>query len=162
MRSRTSGFVATALVASGLLAFGAPAAAQSSQAGAEDWLEMPVAVLQALDKVTARTTVLPLDVDEPGRYGTLRFRVRACRRRPPTETPESAAFLEISEFKPDEQSVAVFSGWMFASSPALNALEHPVYDIWLLDCRTRSRDNGSSTAPQKSAGSRSAASSSTR
>jgi hypothetical protein len=60
--------------------------------------------------------------------------LRACDKRPPEETPESAAFLQVVEQKPGEQPVTRFSGWMFASSPALSAMEHPVYDLWVLDC----------------------------
>ena len=131
MRSRAT--IALALIT--LFHTASSAVARPSQ-GPDDWLDMPVAVLQALDKVTARTTVMQLGVNREGRYGTLRFKVRTCQRRPPTETPESAAFIEIIDVRPDKGTRALFSGWMFASSPALNALEHPVYDIWLLDCST--------------------------
>ena len=109
--------------------------AQSVLRRSDPWLIMPIAILQGLDKITARVSVLAVGVEDTGRYGTLRITVRACRKRPPTEPPESAAFLEISDQKPGELPVVLFSGWMFASSPALNALEHPVYDIWLLDCK---------------------------
>ena len=74
--------------------------------------------------------------------------MRDCEKNPPEETPESAAFLEIDEVRPGEaQRRAVFSGWMFASSPALSALEHPVYDVNVLDCKTAS---GSPPAPSGS------------
>jgi len=112
----------------------ADASAQSVLRRSDPWLIMQGAVLQGLDKITARVSTVPIAVGETGSYGTLRITVRACRERPPTETPESAAFLEISDQKPGEPPVALFSGWMFASSPALNALEHPVYDIWVLNC----------------------------
>jgi hypothetical protein len=124
-----------------LLAQG-PAQAQNLLRRSDPWLIMPAAVLQGLDKITARVSKVTIGVDDIGAYGTLRITVRACRKRPPTEPPESAAFLEISDQKPGEPPVALFSGWMFASSPALNALEHPVYDVWVLDC-----SNASSTAP---------------
>ncbi len=94
-----------------------------------------VAVLQGLNKVTARVSALEAPVDRPVRFGTLEMTVRACHKAPPEEPPESAAFLEIRDVKPGEAPVELFSGWMFASSPALSALEHPVYDIWVLDCR---------------------------
>ena len=71
-------------------------------------------------------------------FGTLAIRVRDCEKSPPEDTPESAAFVEIDETRPGETRNRVFSGWMFASSPALSALEHPVYDVTLLDCRTAS------------------------
>ena len=98
----------------------------------------PVALLQGLDKITARVSKFEAPVGTPVRFGTLSIRVRDCQKNPPEETPESAAFLEIDELRPGEASLRVFSGWMFASSPALSALEHPVYDVNLLDCRSAS------------------------
>jgi hypothetical protein len=112
------------------------AGAQSVLRGADPWLIMPIAILQGLDKITARVSVLAVGVEDSSLYGTLVITVRACRKRPPTEPPESAAFLEVFDQKPGEPPVALFSGWMFASSPTLNALEHPVYDVWLLDCKS--------------------------
>lgn len=93
-------------------------------------------VLQGLDKVTARTVTLKAAVGETLSFGTLEITVRACDRKPPTEPPESAVFLDIYDVKPGEPKADLFHGWMFASSPALNALEHPVYDVWVLDCLT--------------------------
>jgi hypothetical protein len=94
-----------------------------------------VAILQGLDKITARISRIEAPVDAPVRFGTLTILVRACKKRPPEEPPESAAFLEIDEKRPgDADPRRVFSGWMFASSPALSAMEHPVYDIGVLDC----------------------------
>jgi hypothetical protein len=98
----------------------------------------PVAFLQGLDKITARVSKFDAPVDTVVRFGTLSIRVRDCETNPPEETPESAAFLEIDELRPGEARVRLFSGWMFASSPALSALEHPVYDVNLLDCRKAS------------------------
>ena len=97
--------------------------------------EKPVAVLRALDKVTARVEELDIPVNQPYKFGTLLITVRACRMTPPEETPEAAAFLEVSEFKPGSDGTPVFRGWMFASSPALSAMEHPVYDIWVIGCK---------------------------
>jgi hypothetical protein len=94
-----------------------------------------VAVLQALDKVTARVTTLEARLGETVRYGTLEIIARACDKRPPEETPESAAFLDIWEQRAGEPVLGVFRGWMFASSPALSAMEHPVYDVWVVDCK---------------------------
>ncbi len=92
-------------------------------------------VLQGLDKVTARVSRLEAPVGQFIRFGTLEIVARTCNKRPPTETPESAAFLDISESRPGEPASDVFRGWMFASSPALNSMEHPVYDVWVLDCK---------------------------
>jgi len=97
-----------------------------------------VAVLQGLDKVTARISTIDAPIDSPVRFGSLEITARTCQKRPPEETPESAAFLEIRDIKPGETAVNVFSGWMFASSPALSALEHPVYDVWVIDCKNDS------------------------
>jgi len=104
----------------------------------------PVALLQGLDKITARVSKFEAPVDAPVRFGTLSIRVRDCEKSPPEDLPESAAFLEIDELRPGEDRVRVFSGWMFASSPALSALQNPVYDVNVLDCRSAS---GSSPAP---------------
>lgn len=103
-----------------------------------------LAVLQGLDKVTARISTFEAPIDVPVRFGSLEITARTCQKRPPEETPESAAFLQIRDIKPGELPVAVFTGWMFASSPALNALEHPVYDVWVIDCK----NNSSSPAPR--------------
>ncbi len=94
----------------------------------------PVAVLQGLDKITARVTSIQAPIDRPVKFGALQITVRTCQKRPPEEPPETTAFLEIVETKPDGKTVSIFSGWMLASSPALNALENPVYDVWVIDC----------------------------
>jgi hypothetical protein len=94
----------------------------------------PIAVLRTLDKVTARVSTIQVPVGSATELGSLEVTVRACDKRPPEETPESAAFLEISEAKQGEPAKMLFSGWMFASSPSLSALEHPIYDIWVVDC----------------------------
>jgi hypothetical protein len=98
----------------------------------------PLALLQGLDKITARVSKFEAPIDTPVRFGTLSIRVRDCEKAPPEDPPESAAFLEIDEQHPGEDRVRVFSGWMFASSPALSALEHRVYDVNVLDCKTAS------------------------
>ena len=115
---------------------------------AAETIPEPVALLQGLDKITARVSKFEAPVGTPVQFGTLLIRVRDCEKNPPEETPESAAFLEIDEVRPGEVNLRVFSGWMFASSPALSALEHPVYDVNLLDCRAAS---GSATAPSGNA-----------
>lgn len=106
---------------------------------AADMRPEPLAVLQGLDKITARVSEFEAPVGARVRFGTLSIRVRDCEKSPPEEPPESAAFIEIDEMRPGEDiAKRVFSGWMFASSPALSALEHPVYDINLLDCKAAS------------------------
>jgi hypothetical protein len=97
--------------------------------------ERKVVELRGLDKVTARISSLELEIGKAGRFGTLEIVARTCSKRPPEEPPEVTAFLEVTEHRPGREAQRLFSGWMFASSPALNALEHPVYDVWVIDCR---------------------------
>ncbi len=97
-------------------------------------IERPGATLRGLDKITARTSTFDIRLGETRAFGGLRVTLRTCKQNPPEEPPESAAFLDIVEVKPGEPEASVFSGWMFASSPALSAMEHPVYDVWVLGC----------------------------
>ncbi len=98
-------------------------------------LEGDIAVLQGLDKITARISTFEAPLGEPVRFGSLEIIARACDKKPPEETPESTAFLEIVDDRPDSPAVEIFKGWMFASSPAISAVEHPVYDVWVIDCK---------------------------
>ena len=109
----------------------------SAQANASP---MNTAVLQGLDKVTARISTFEIGLNETVRFGALSITLRSCDRTPPEDPPESAAFLEIDDIKLGQQPVRVFSGWMFASSPALSAVEHAVYDVWVLKCVERVRE----------------------
>lgn len=96
----------------------------------------PVAVIQGVDKITARVSTIRAALDQTVRFGSLEIIVRHCDKTPPEEAPESAAFLDIWAVSPGRPTASVFRGWMFASSPALNALEHPVYDVWVIGCET--------------------------
>jgi hypothetical protein len=107
-----------------------------------------IAVLQGLDKITARISTFEAPVNQPARFGSLEITVRRCQKTPPEEPPESAAFLEIVDVRPDSPSVLLFSGWMFASSPAVSALEHPVYDVWVIDCKPDPPAGESSAQPE--------------
>jgi hypothetical protein len=100
------------------------------------------AVLQGLDKVTARISTLEAPQDKPVRFGTLEVMVRSCAKTAPEEPPETTAFLEIFDARPGEERIKVFSGWMFASSPALSAMEHAIYDVWVVDCINDSSSSG--------------------
>ena len=111
---------------------------------ASDMISEPVAVLQGLDKITARVSEIEAPVGKTVRFGGLAITVRDCEKNPPEDKPESAAFLQIDEVRPGEESVRRFSGWMFAQSPALSSLENPVYDVILLDCK------GASGSPPQS------------
>jgi hypothetical protein len=99
------------------------------------WNDRDVAVLQGLDKITARVWTFEARVGQQVRFGTLELKVEACRKRPPEEPQDSAAFVDIRELPVAPESLPLFRGWMFASSPALSALEHPVYDVWVLECK---------------------------
>ncbi|MDA8231685.1 MAG: DUF2155 domain-containing protein [Magnetospirillum sp.] len=112
--------------------------------GEED-LSLGIAVLGGLDKVTAQVITLEAPVGQPVHFGTLEIIARACKKHPPEESPESAAFLDIWDLRQDRPAKSLFRGWMFASSPALSAMEHPIYDIWVLDCRN---DSSQSTSPR--------------
>ncbi|MFN3233351.1 MAG: DUF2155 domain-containing protein [Alphaproteobacteria bacterium] len=94
-----------------------------------------IAVLRAVDKITAKRTDLEVETGEIVRFGTLEIVVRTCHKRPPEETPEVTAFLEVTDFPPQYEPRQIFEGWMFASSPAVSALEHAVYDVWVIDCK---------------------------
>jgi hypothetical protein len=108
----------------------------------------PIAVLQTLDKVTGRVRTVDAPIEQTIRFGTLDIMVRTCRKRPPEEPPESAAFLEVREIKPGETPRTLFVGWSFASSPGVSAVEHPVYDVWVLDCKGgREPQSGASEPP---------------
>lgn len=103
-------------------------------------------VLGTLDKITARVSNLEVPLNEPVRFGTLEITARSCNSTPPEEPPETSAFLEIREIRRNEEPKNVFSGWMFASSPALSAMEHAVYDVWVLSCTTLSPETEDGSA----------------
>ncbi|KAB2847580.1 MAG: DUF2155 domain-containing protein [Hyphomicrobiaceae bacterium] len=105
-----------------------------SLAASADRVVNQVAVLAALDKTTARIERMELALGETKRFGALKITLRACYSRTPIETPKTAAFLEVREIKLDASERLIFSGWMFAESPGLNAVEHPVFDVWLTEC----------------------------
>jgi hypothetical protein len=121
----------------GVVLAGVVLAAAGAAAGAEMIAE-PLAQMQGLDKITARVSQFEAPVGATVRFGNLSIIVRDCRRNPPEERPENAAFVEIYEARPGEDKERLFSGWMFSSSPALSALEHAVYDVNLLACKPAS------------------------
>lgn len=110
-----------------------------------------IVVLQGLDKVTARVSEIRAPLAQEAAFGTLRITPRACLETPPTEAPESAAFLEIRVVDPGSLPKEAFSGWMFASSPSLSALEHPVYDVWVKGCAGPLSDPEPSAPPRAGA-----------
>lgn len=99
----------------------------------DNWIESEKVILRGLDKISARVFTSEVYVNQKIHFGSLEIYVRSASRSPPEDQPESACFLEIYDNKSGQQRQKVFSGWMFASNPALSALEHPVYDIWVKD-----------------------------
>jgi len=104
----------------------APAAAQR--------IENTVAIFAALDKVTAKISKLEVPLNQTAKFGALKITPRACYTRAPTEPPKTTTFVEVDEVMLDDKEKRIFAGWMFADSPGLNAVEHPVFDVWLTDC----------------------------
>ena len=93
-------------------------------------------ILRGLDKISGRAIDIDAPAGVPVHFGSLTITARYCYTVPPEEPPETAAFIQIDDTKPDEAPKRVFSGWMFASTPALNGLENPVYDVWVITCKT--------------------------
>ena len=95
----------------------------------------PTAHFSGLDKITGRIINFPVEIGETVQFGALQLTTRACYTRPPTETANTDAFVEVDEVTLQGEVKRIFTGWMFASSPGLHAVEHPIYDLWLTDCR---------------------------
>jgi hypothetical protein len=112
------------------LLMAAPAAAET--------ISNPIAAFSGLDKITGRITNFDVYINETVQFGALQLTPRACYTRPPTETQRTSVFLEVDQVSLKGGTQRVFTGWMFADSPALNAIDHPVYDIWLVDCKQQS------------------------
>ena len=113
------------------LAIAASAVVPSAHA---ERIDNKVAVFSALDKVTATIKTLTVPLNETREFGALKVTPRVCYSRPPTEQPKTTSFVEVQEVQLDGQEKKIFSGWMFAESPGLNAVEHPVFDVWLTGC----------------------------
>ena len=95
----------------------------------------PVAEFTGLDKITGRTITFDVNIDETVQFGALQVTPRVCHTRPPTEPAQTTAFVEVDEITLANKIQRLFTGWMFAASPGLHAIEHPVYDVWLIDCK---------------------------
>lgn len=105
------------------------------------WVDQPLAKLQGLNKITAKTSVIPVKIGETVKFGNLDVTVSKCVSKPESEKNESLVLLEIWDKIPGQTRNQVFDGWMFSASPAISALEHPIYDVILLEC----------TSPKKAA-----------
>ena len=95
----------------------------------------PIAVFSGLDKITGLTTTFEAKIGEEKRFGGLFIKADACYTRDVTEEPRTTSFVEVAEIESDDSRKKIFSGWMFAESPGLSAVEHPIYDVWLTGCR---------------------------
>jgi len=116
---------ALALVAA-LAATPAPAATISN----------PVAAFSGLDKITARISTFDVYMNETVQFGALQITPRVCYTRPASEIQRTSVFVEVDQVSLDGTVKRIFTGWMFADAPALSAIDHPVYDVWLTDCKT--------------------------
>lgn len=94
------------------------------------------AVFSGLDKITGRIITFDAAINEIVQFGALQVTPRVCYTRPPTETPNTDSFIEVDEITLQGEVRRLFTGWMFASSPGLHAVEHPIYDVWLIDCKS--------------------------
>jgi hypothetical protein len=127
----------TRLIAAGLIAGMVPAGI-GTRAMADEKITNPIAVFSGLDKITGRITTFDVYIGETVQFGALQLTPRVCYTRPDTEAPKTDTFVEVDEITLDRKIRRIFSGWMFADSPGLNAVEHPVYDVWLKSCKQKS------------------------
>jgi hypothetical protein len=128
MGQRLAGRAALATLAA--CALGLPAGAVLAEP-----IKNEMAVFAALDKVTGRIQHLEIPIDQTVEFGALRVTPRICNSRPLTEKPDTASFVEVDEVKLTGEQQRIFTGWMFAESPGLHAVEHPVFDVWLTKCK---------------------------
>ncbi|WP_019218465.1 DUF2155 domain-containing protein [Bartonella florencae] len=98
-----------------------------------------IAVFSGLDKITGRTTRFEVSLGEVYQYGALQVTSRACYTSSKDEPTRTTGFIEVNEIMLDKKVRRIFTGWMFADSPGLNAVEHPIYDVWLKDCKQSSQ-----------------------
>ena len=101
-------------------------------------IENRVAVFSGIDKITGETHTFDVYIDETVKFGQLEITPRVCYSRPATEEPKTTSFLEVDEITLDRRIRRIFTGWMFAESPGLNAIEHPINDVWLVTCKQTS------------------------
>ena len=113
--------------AAALLLYPAPAWA--------DKIKNPIAVFSGLDKITGRIISFEVAINETVQFGSLQVTPRICYTRPQTEAPQTDTFTEVDEVQSDKAYKRIFSGWMYAASPGLHGIEHPIYDVWLTSCK---------------------------
>ncbi len=106
-----------------------------------------VAVFSGIDKITGVTHTFDVYIDETVKFGQLEITPRVCFSRPVTEEPKTTSFVEVDEITLDRRIRRIFTGWMFAESPGLNAIEHPINDVWLVNCKQTSDVPAPPSAP---------------
>jgi hypothetical protein len=116
-------------------ALAAVSALIAPNAALADKISNPVAVFDGLDKITGRIITFEVAVNETVQFGALQITPRVCYSRPPTDAPQTDAFAQVDEIDEQKQVKRIFSGWMFADSPGLHGVEHPIFDIWLTACK---------------------------
>ncbi|MGB6537914.1 MAG: DUF2155 domain-containing protein [Xanthobacteraceae bacterium] len=133
----------------------APASSAAAPSPDDIVIERPTAHIEngraefaGLDKITGRTYTFDAAIGETVQFGALRVTPRACYTRPPTEATNTDAFVEVDEVTLKREIKRIFTGWMFASSPGLDAVDHPVYDVWLTDCSSPLETSLAEPAPQ--------------
>jgi hypothetical protein len=118
-----------------LVALTSTCLAMSLASARADRIKHPTAVFSGLDKITGRIINFEVAIDETVQFGSLQITPRVCYTRPPTEMPQTTAFVEVDDVGAGNDYKRIFSGWMFAASPGLHGIEHPVYDAWLTNCK---------------------------
>jgi hypothetical protein len=127
-------FSAAVMIAAAMTAFVGAAHAEK--------ISNPIAEFTGLDKITGQIRTFDVLIDETVQFGALQLTPRVCYSRPPTEPPQTTTFVEVDEVTLDRKIQRIFTGWMFAGSPGLNAVDHPIYDVWLTNCKTSSEELG--------------------
>ena len=113
----------------------AAAALIAPEAARADKISHPIAIFDGLDKITGRIISFEVAINETVQFGALQITPRVCYSRPLTEAPQTDAFAQVDEIDEQKQLKRIFSGWMFADSPGLHGIEHPIFDVWLTGCK---------------------------
>lgn len=118
-------------------------------ASAADEIDMNTAQMQAMDKITGRVSIIEVPVGGAVNFGSFSVVVRSCKTRPESEIPENFAFVDITDKSFDQSEYNIFKGWMFSSRPSVHAVEHPIYDVWLLKCINSTPDSKLLLTPEQ-------------
>jgi hypothetical protein len=145
-----AGALATVAAQTASVPVAAPPPAADASAAAPDASAAPppltdapgtTLMLRGLDKITGKPTDITAPIGKPVHFATLTITARYCYSTPASETPETSAFIQIDDHRPDQGVKRIFSGWMYASSPGLNGMQHPLYDVWVINCSNGAPNN---------------------